>query len=153
MRAYKLNLRNGKENLALTLRFDVDALKTLKDKKYKVANTEELTNSIIASVADFADVADNLGYALRHRNNTNDITDGNELYDILIDNGYDVDSIGRIVVETLHDSGMLNENYYKVIMAQINATEVQNEEVVKEELERLQKAAEGEEKNAETPEN
>lgn len=54
-------------------------------------------------------IIDILTEALNFKGNDNSVTDGDELYDLMIDAGYDQEKIFKTVVETGKTSGILSE--------------------------------------------
>ena len=82
--AYEITLNNNDgEEITLKLRIDIRGQMAIK-KKYG----EEAATVIGEAISDIEKMAFVLTQALTYKHNENSITDGADLYDLLVDNGY-----------------------------------------------------------------
>lgn len=110
-KSYDVTLENGKNTVNLSLRINVAAQKMLK-KKYN----EDAIASILSAVSDVDKMTYIFGLALNYKNNENAITDGEEFYDLLVDNGYaGQNDFMRLLTSVAAASGLISEKQKKQI--------------------------------------
>lgn len=103
---YTLELKDGKEKVKVELRLTIAGQLALK-KKYK-ENTYPLLFEAIDDAEIFCFI---LGEALNWKGNENSITDGEELYDLIVDNGYQgIGKLGEILFSIATVSGLISES-------------------------------------------
>lgn len=117
-RAYEIKLNNGKNEITLGLRINLKAQFELK-KKYK----EDAIASILSAVSDAEKMAYIFTLALSFDGNENPITDGVELYDLLVDNGYaGQEQFMELLTSIAFFSGLMSEKRKAQIDAYIKGT-------------------------------
>lgn len=127
---FNLTLKNyDGETIDVSLRLSIGALKAL-ERQYCKNRDDMLIETIIMSAFKPTILADVLKEALNFRGNENSIKSGDELYELLVDNGYKgtVDFMG-IVADIALTSGVISTEMKDAMIN--NATKTQ-EEMTKE---------------------
>lgn len=110
-KCYEMTLENGKNTVNLALRLNVAAQKAMK-KKYN----EDAIASILSSVSDVDKMTYIFGLALNYKNNENAVVDGEEFYDLLVDNGYaGQNDFMKLLTSVAAASGLISEKQKKQI--------------------------------------
>lgn len=105
MNAYTTKIKVDGKETKLSFRLTLKGQMALKE-KYE----ESAVTTIMSSVDDAEKYATVLTEALNYKGNENTITDGEELYDILVDNGYaGTEDFMRLGVEIGVASGLLSK--------------------------------------------
>lgn len=117
MNTYDIKVGNEEIKLRLTLSGQM-ALK----KKYKDGN---VTGLIMTALDDAATCADILTQALTYKGNENKIKDGEELYDLLVDEGYaGYEGFGELLLSVAQVSGIVSEKdkdrLYKMVTGMLD---------------------------------
>ena len=122
MRTYTLNLRNAEgEEITVDLRLTIMGQKNLQ-KKYK--DNSAVASTIFTAVADPGKIVDVFGEALNFNGNKNTVKSGAELYDLLVDNGYEgADSFMEVLAGIAHESGIINEKQANFIVGKAKESE------------------------------
>lgn len=105
MNTYNINVNVNGEETEIKLRLTLGSQQKLK-KKYNQTAMSTLYDAI-----DDAEVLANvMTEALTYKGNENQIKDGAELYDILVDNGYaGVEDFARLAMGIANSSGLVSE--------------------------------------------
>lgn len=86
---FDIELNYGGQAVKVSLRLTIRQLLELKKLlNRKGANIEDYYDIIVSSITDPEVAIEYLGAALNYAGNNNTITDGADLYDLLVDNGY-----------------------------------------------------------------
>lgn len=105
MNVYKIKVKNENKTIDVSFRLTLKAQVELKNKY-----NESAMSTIFSAVDDAEKLADLLTQALNYKGNENTITDGEELYDILVDNGYvGTEKFMGLVVDIGTTSGLLTK--------------------------------------------
>ena len=118
---FDLKLKKDGQDVVVKLRLTLGAQVALK-KKYN----EPMNATIFGAMVDAEKMAEVLSAALTWNGNENPIKDGEELYDILVDNGYcgELD-FGGVITNIAVASGVLTKKQRDAVMNQ--AKSAQNE--------------------------
>lgn len=86
---FDIELNYGGQTVKVSLRLTIRQLLELKKLlNRKGANIEDYYDIVVNSITDPEVAIEYLGAALNYAGNNNSITDGADLYDLLVDNGY-----------------------------------------------------------------
>ena len=104
-KAYELELKDGKQKVKVALRLTLAGQLALK-KKYK----ENAIATIFGAMDDVEVFCEVLNEALNWKGNENAFTDGAELYDLLVDNGFTgYEGLGGVLFSIASASGLVTE--------------------------------------------
>ena len=119
MKTVELNLKNNGENVKVHLRLTAGGQLRLKE-KYEEENTistlMDAINNIDKTIAVFEE-------SLNYKNNDNTITDGEELYDLLVDNGRTgIADFAKVITDIAVASGIINKPQANSLVKNIGKT-------------------------------
>lgn len=119
-KTYKMELNNNGKNIVINLRLNIAGQRAIRE-KYN-CSAEDFVNSCFGDAENTAAL---LGIAAQWEGNQNEITDGDDLYDLLIDNDYaGVIKMAYVILNIELTSGMIDKNQldltYKVIETRYN---------------------------------
>ena len=113
MNTYKLTLGSGKDATELNFRLTLGGQQALK-KKYK----ESALSTLFSAVDDGEVLAVVMTEALSYKGNTNPITDGVEVYDLLVDEGYaGAEGFTEIAMNIAAASGLISQEQAEQVIA------------------------------------
>ena len=112
--AYQLNLKDeNKQKVSVKLRLTLGGQKALK-KKYD----EPAMTTLLNAVQDAEIMVDVFNEALNYKNAENTITDGEELYDLLVDNDYKgIEAFTEIMMGIGEASGLFSKKQAESVIA------------------------------------
>lgn len=103
---YEKKLKIDGKNITARFRLTLGGQRALKEKY-----DSEMLNLIFQAIDNAEIMADIFGEALSYRGNENEITDGEEMYDILVDNGIaGVGDFAEILFGIATKSGLVSES-------------------------------------------
>ena len=118
MKTVELNLKNREEKVKVHLRLTCGGQLKLKD-KYE----DSIITVILDAMDDIEKCIDVLETALNHRDNDNVITDGAELYDMLVDNDYSgAAEFGKVLLDVAVASGIIRKDQANSLLNTISRT-------------------------------
>ena len=111
--AYERKLKVDGKNIVAKFRITLGGQKVLKE-KYDT----EILNLIFQAIDNAEIMADIFGEALTYKGNENEITDGEEMYDVLVDNGIaGVGDFAEILFGIATKSGLVSESDAQAFVA------------------------------------
>lgn len=124
MRTFSLELKDSKdEDITVDLRLTIMGQKNL-IKKHKEADSGAVASIIFAAVADPDKIVDVFQEALTFKGNENSVKSGAELYDLLVDNGYEgADMFMEVLAGIARESGIINEKQRDFIIGKAKSSE------------------------------
>lgn len=124
IKVHKINLENNSgENIEIGLRISIGSQKNL-EKKYCKQPNQVLMETIIMSALTPSIMTDVLTEALNYKGNENSIKSGDELYELLVDNGYSgtVDFMG-LIGDIALTSGIISEDVKNMMIEKIKGSQ------------------------------
>lgn len=121
MNVYPLTIKNEEgKKVTLTLRLDLSHIRQLKEE----TGSDPLDLISDAGSGNSLTLAALLGASLNHKNNKNAITDGDELFDLLVDNGVcGLSSWAELLSKVVTISGILTAKQMQGIVRKVKEAE------------------------------
>lgn len=92
-------------------------------KKLKEKYDENMLATLMSAVDDIDRAVDILDAALNYKDNDNEITDGEQFYDLLVENGRNgAEDFAKVLTDIAVNSGIIKKDQANSVMNSINAT-------------------------------
>lgn len=119
MKTVELNIKNNGENVKVHLRLTAGSQLRLKE-KYGDENT---LSTLLGGIDEIEKTIDVLNESLNYKNNDNTITDGEELYDLLVDNGHTgMGDFAKIITDIAVASGIISKPQANSVVNSVTRT-------------------------------
>ncbi|MDE5781484.1 MAG: hypothetical protein K2I03_08410 [Lachnospiraceae bacterium] len=118
MKTYEIKLKAEEKEIKVHLRLTAGGLRKLKEKY-----DEEGMSLLMSSFQDIDRIIDIFDAALNYKNNDNEITDGEQLYDLLVDNSIcGVEGFQKILTDIAINSGILTKQQGNTVQKLVKNT-------------------------------
>ena len=135
MQTLEIKLKVDGAEKKFHLRLTAGGQKILKE-KYE----ENMLATLMGAVDDIDRAVDILGIALGYKDNDNEITDGEEFYDLLVDNGkIGAEDLTKVLTDVAVNSGIIKKDQANSVVNSINTTYKTMFDSLEERVEKLQK--------------